>query len=271
MGKIRADRLSVEYSRMIQVRLPYLKSVVFEYLHSQWILNRKNEPATYASVPDIALFPEVRAVLVDPSENVTQESIIDKLTKIVPVVAAKWMEARKTQYRTLARAALSGSEAANAPEPLDLALVAFKCSRCSSYTTIDGSGRLHFPQVLHDNCLRESSGRPITDAYERVVAAPGTGYHSLPRAERLFIYSETVGVDKRFVLRREVITACGMNPDTATIAEMDACEARLRCCLCATLARQEIHTWRTAVSGRWSCTRPNTEAYTSVSRTDSAW
>ncbi|RDX47896.1 hypothetical protein OH76DRAFT_1405445 [Lentinus brumalis] len=242
MEKVRAIRLEAEYSNMIQNRLPYLKSVLFEYVHSQWLLDRGQEPVAYAGVPDCALFPEVRAILADPAEGLTKESIINKLAEIIPTVAAKWMEERKAEYLSIARAALGDSEAARAPELLDLAIVAFRCSRCSSSV-----GTMHqFPQLLHDGCLRQTTKTTSSDPYERAVSAVSCNYHNSV-AERLYGNTKTMSAQTNFVIRREVIEACGMNPDTATIAEMDACEARLRCRLCATLAKQEIHTWRTAI------------------------
>ncbi|RPD57601.1 hypothetical protein L226DRAFT_610638 [Lentinus tigrinus ALCF2SS1-7] len=240
MEKVRADRLEAEFNHMIKARLPYLKAVLFEYIHSQWLLDRKNVPVTYASVLDCALFPEVRAVLADDSEDVTKESIMAKLTDLIPPLVMKWMEERKNEFRSFVRAGLSGTDAASAPEPLDLALVAFKCHCHSS-----NGQRIRFPEVLHDRCFRDPTTRPSNDPYERAVAALSVPYHMVPVVERLYQTRDSI-VDTRYLLRREVIKACGMDPDTVTIAEMDACDARLRCRLCGTLARQEIHNWRTA-------------------------
>ncbi|KAI0692010.1 hypothetical protein C8T65DRAFT_670127 [Cerioporus squamosus] len=242
MEKVRAERLEAEYTARIQDRLPFLKTVLFEYVHSQWLLDRGNEPVTYASVPDCALFSEVRAILADSSEDATKESIISKLADIIPTVTAQWMEERKTEYRSLARAALGDSDGARAPEVLDLAIVAFKCSYCSP----SHASNLQFPQILHHGCLRQTTRTACSDPYERAVSAVSCSYYN-PSAEKLYLNIKTMSVPTKFAVRREVVEACGLNPDTATVAEMDACEARLRCRLCATLAKQEIHSWRTAI------------------------
>ena len=48
---------------------------------------------------------------------------------------------------------------------------------------------------------------------------------------------------------RKIVVALGLDPDTATFADLEQCEGRLRCLQCAkTQGKDYVYTWEAAVS-----------------------
>ena len=238
MERVRTERLHREYVAMVKTRLDYLKEALHKYHHDQYLLTQKR--VTYAGFADCALIPGIRAILEDASDGVTKESIMARLADVLPTLTAEWMDKRKTEFEKIARDGFGTSEAARVPEPLDLALTWFKCLICTA------GNNLRYPEILDHSCLRT-----VECGGDRYMAVVQSKLHwQTPRTDQRYrMHAERVTLDTRLKLMREVIQTFGCNPDTATCAELDACEVRIRCRICSTLGEQHIYNWQTAVSG----------------------
>lgn len=245
MEAVQSKREAEEFKKMIHARVDFLREALYNYLHAEWLQTK--ERVTYASAFDFALMREVRDILEDTSDGITKESIMAEISDILPTLSAKWMDKCRTRYEKMARKAFEGSEVANSPDILNLAIVSFHCntSRCIQ-------SRFAFPEILEHVCLKIESPAAMSqvDSHMDGYTAAVLSAHIGSSADKLHRPVERSGIQVAWQqkLTREVITACGQDPDTVTYAEMDACEARLRCRICATLAAQDLFTWRAAVS-----------------------
>lgn len=245
MEAVQSKREAAEFKKMIHARVDFLREALYNYLHAEWLQTK--ERVTYASAFDFALMREVRDILEDTSDGITKESIMAEISDILPTLSAKWMDKCRTRYEKMARKAFEGSEVANSTDILNLAIVSFHCntSRCIQ-------SRFAFPEILEHVCLKIESPAATSqvDSHMDGYTAAVLSAHIGSSADKLHRPVERSGIQVAWQqkLTREVITACGQDPDTVTYAEMDACEARLRCRICATLAAQDLFTWRAAVS-----------------------
>ena len=191
---------------------------------------------------DYAFTREVKVILEDWSDRVTWEDTVSRLSDILPALTEKWADQRKNEFATLATHALEDAGLVPGTDPLTLAVTMFQCKKCTC-----SPARLRWPAVVKHDCIRTYKV-PHKAAYHRAI----TIYHARSwhdRSQQLFA-DPGQAVFMRDTLRyaREVVTACGLDPNKATKDDMDACEVRLRCRLCATLDKQEVFHWEGAVS-----------------------
>ena len=236
----RPVRLRREYATRVWERLSCLKSILLEYRSTHWAPGAYARPS--ATLADLALDQTIQTIIHGEPAQKELGGIRSKLAEAFPDVRQSLEQAAMDQYTQFTRAALSGSPAVNSDRPLELAIVTFSCKHCSDKA-------LRWPTVMLHRCSR--------------IAAERNHYGNLYR-EHLTNFVRKMPchvLDKRtlppqdflvyrpgLICAREIVALCGFNPDVATAEEVDTCDMRLRCKMCATLTKQEIFGWRDAVS-----------------------
>ncbi|KAI0744195.1 hypothetical protein C8Q80DRAFT_1185520 [Daedaleopsis nitida] len=244
LGDIRATRLREERTKMVLSRLNYLKAALYKHQSSVPRRSKPTKDRIYAGVADIALFPQVRKVINKLPADVPSESVNAKLAALVPELADQWVAERRAEYTTLLRKKLGESEIARAPDPLDLAVVAFhfKCDTCSDRLW-EG-----WPSLLEHRCLRHglfANCSPYMDDVFEVADEDNDMPYMGVRHIRV--------LPKRDLAAPcAIIQLCGQDPDAVTYDEMEQCGTRLRCRLCASPDKQEVFDWKSAVKHDWN-------------------
>lgn len=242
METIRAERVEVEYRDMIRERLRYLKKALHNYTHAE--LLQSKDRLVYAKLADCALIPEIRAILEDTStsQEDCEEQMVTQLGDMLPTLVARWTEQRKSELSALMVKQLGDCDAARVADPLNLAIAHFKCRSCDLY----GSGTyMRFPEVLGHHCFKTRLEARI-DTFRDALLFDSQSESTIVNtaSANLAVESE---IRKSVKIMRQVIEACGRDPDSVTLAEMEACDVRLRCLLCAQVSQQTIFTWESAV------------------------
>ncbi|KAI0675152.1 hypothetical protein C8Q78DRAFT_524387 [Trametes maxima] len=267
MQTFRNRRLQDERRQRFIVQLKMMRQALAEHLSS---LGHGSRPRTIADellpfLGDFVVMPQFRPLLfAEPSEpdTVTVETFASIFRESWDDLVAAWREDRKAKFLKDARGGLSGTAAADADDPLGLAIASFSCRiYCIS------SMGMRWPDVLAHPCLRPTCAphgwRSVEDAddlwfaLERVCGRGGIlrGYPA----------SNVVVFNQRLSMMRDVISVCGQDPDTVSWDAMQACPVRLTCRICAQARtdRRQVFDWLAAVTHYYStCVAPAaTEAW----------
>lgn len=224
MDGVRTERLQEERSVAIKARLKALDEAVVRIAP-----RRIGEP----SIRDIALgMPEVQAVLDAPTSTKVTTASFGFLAKTLPAFTERWKQDARAYLAGLVRA---GVTVGDATDPLTLAAGSvFWCRLC--YTSY------RYPLVLSHTCFARQQLQRVTAAnsYEAVVArhAPAQNWQPVEyevKAEKL----------------AKLVAACGMDPATATIDDMDNSDVRLCCTSCwydrVGERKKDFYSWRAMV------------------------
>ncbi|KAI0744163.1 hypothetical protein C8Q80DRAFT_1122426 [Daedaleopsis nitida] len=238
MEQIRSQRLHAESDAIIKTRLGCLKKALYSYTQAEMLQSK--DRIVYAKLADCAMIPEIRAVLEDTSQDVSAEQTIAQLIGMFPALVVRWNEERKSELATIIVKVLGNSDAAGVADPLNLALAHFMCRGCSGTC-------LRFPAILGHPCFRTRLERSRDRFQDAIIFALAHYSANLTIADTAShcMYEENMRKSMMFV--REVIEACGCDPDSVTFAEMETCEGRLRCLLCAQVSQQTLFTWQSAI------------------------
>ncbi|KAI0645558.1 hypothetical protein C8Q79DRAFT_1091195 [Trametes meyenii] len=253
MQTVRNRRLQHERRQRFIARLQMLHKAFNEHLTG---LGHGARPRTIADellplLGDFAVMPQFRElVMAESSEDtVTVEMFASIFQESWDDLVAAWREDRKAKFLENARRGLSGTAAADADEPLDLAITTFSCQlRCSS----SSSGTcMRWPEVLAHPCLR-----PISAPHDMHSEVDADLWFALERVcgRREIMRGDTssnvVAFNLRLSTMRVVISACGQDPDTVSWDAMQACPVRLTCQICAQARpdRRQVFDWLAAVT-----------------------
>ena len=186
----------------------------------------------------------MRAILDDPAEDIALGSITAKLSAILPEVVDAVARNRAEAFAALVRSSLDpGSSKTIAEDPLQLAVAVFRCKDCR------WGSSMRWPAVLSHSHLNMSQMKERDD-YEELA------YKHIRRTEgdKTVFFDEDpksmscLTIEPELALARDVILACGLDPNFATPTELDNRGVRLRCVLCARLVKQQAFDWLGAVS-----------------------
>lgn len=197
--------------RMYHARLAYLKTALEIY-------RLQNIPRTAAMdrEPGFAEFASMSTfrdlIVQDESDDIVRASMRNLLDD-VPNLNAQWTRKNEQMFARKAVDALGDSLAGLAEDPaalLDLAIVSFSCIRCHR------TG-IRWPGILAHHCLR---ARRISDAstskYYRAVI-----HHTPHGPDSPFWGRELTVFDPYFRITHAVVSACGLDPSTATFEEVE--------------------------------------------------
>ncbi|KAI0820028.1 hypothetical protein BC628DRAFT_1498125 [Trametes gibbosa] len=238
MESVRTGRLARERAKVLQDRFEILYAVVSDYESAQPSERRSATSELQAKFADLATMPQFKALVEAPIETEVTVRDFVHLQSSIPSLKAEWLEARKTELL---------SQAEGLPEvasPLLLAMVAFKCISCAR-------ADLRWPNILAHKCTRDR--RYGWSPYTSQMALRSV---CMPKGEDLpWRGSELTFCKDDVQVRRSVITACGLDPDTATHEDMDQREARLVCTACSPdilVACKAAYDWKQAITHKRS-------------------
>lgn len=214
MEDVRYNRLKKERGPRIYRRLRVLSVAVAAILP-----RRRGEP----SLCDIALgIPELKPILEEPSQEGVTVADFDFLKTALPAFAVKWREDVQAHLRSVAMEKIkaAGVELAPSVDPLSSAIGSvFICTSCTDSHVIrrDYLTEFTYPDLLSHVCIRQAL--PYTGNY--FADAVAEHLRHLPHWEPAKFQS--IGVD----MMKGLLEKCGLEPKTATLADLDA--LRFRC------------------------------------------
>lgn len=185
------------------------------------------------SLQDLAMQDEVREIL-DVSEDTTiTRAQFQVLEKTFEKIFKRWRAGVCKQLRDAASKTPKGTD------PLQLATTVFSVCR---HGQKEEPEIVLFPFLTSHRCTR-SSLTGASDAYERFVHD-----HSSRTKRQTCHYVGCTDLRRVEVTpsMRKIVQLFGLNPDTATVAQMDAIDARL------VVNWRDCMTWRGAVSATLS-------------------
>ncbi|KAF7337534.1 F-box domain-containing protein [Mycena sanguinolenta] len=233
MERMKAKRLAREYAQLVVTRKGMAAKVLRTFKRSQlpWT-------EVMPGPPDFYEFPKIKDIISQPASVTVDEQTFEALLPDFPGMIATWREGLVQHMVTTYK---RGSDA-NALHPdnvvedrLKLATSVFKCSSCED-------GAALFDDMLSFGLQRRKSCEPLF--YPRMIAHWCLTRPSGHSRMLLFLTGE-LSRDSAWrsnVLRfdtrtseivEKVVKACGMDPETATVEDMDASDKRLVCHVCA--------------------------------------
>lgn len=236
MEKTRADRLEA-FKRSTRIARVKLVTTVVQSI----IPPSQREDPTVAEA--LLCIDRIRDVIMDtPPDHILTKDDFDWLSEALEEHMEERLCASRQYFADKFFKKLQLDASMTSEDMMSLAIAAwFRCQDCNKCFT--------FPDVLDHVCdFREDPPpREVDDEWANIV---NTALEYLPR---LWIAHRFSG---GFALLRSIITAYGMDPNTATVEDMDNAHVRLICrtSKCQTRRREPCSTstrivmdWRTAV------------------------
>ncbi|KAK7676670.1 hypothetical protein QCA50_020352 [Cerrena zonata] len=222
MDKIRIERLFAIRRAAIEPRAKLFQKVLIPWRRSVGIIS----PHTH----DLLLIPEVRSLIDVPPDGKGSEAMPvarEDLEKLEPVLYRYHREWKQEQLETITERVSSGFKLPYCSTgPFALAVSQFfTCSVCSR--------AFSFLHILLHSCTR-SPYQEQQDTYESVIVHLTCHDRTTPRS---IVLADPL---------RDVIVACGQDPATVTIDEMDALDVRLECGSCRVVGVLDVYNWREA-------------------------
>ena len=233
LNEARDARLKKEREAIIEERFAELdKAIISQCVTIPRDATMDCRPAAF----DLAPNAELESIVNAPnSETVTQETF----AAIVPQLVTQW----KAEQRQLFRALLQQFITAVPPgiDVLDLAIATFYSLAWSSQEV----RRMRYPYLLTLSQFRRSR-YGWSFSYSHYADPASSSWSSQPWYPTSLQRKE---VEVGIKWMRNVVSALGLDPGTATFADLEQCEARLRCLQCAKTKGPECaYTWEAAVS-----------------------
>ena len=237
MTAIKAERIRSERRRVLCKRLATLKSVISA---ARAAPPKRTAADEYKPrFPDLAVMPEVRALVEQQNDAVVDRRSFEALLPNLPAWEQRWRDERTEELRQLFLAN-SDFETREGVDPLGLARTTFRCKRCRR--------SCHYPVVLAHECriyppqllattVDENGNRVPLDAYLYCVLAT---HPILP------LQLEDLEVSPHLADIGKIIALCGKDPSTATRQDMDEADPRLAYDWSLMLG-PSVMTWRRAV------------------------
>ncbi|KAJ6520163.1 hypothetical protein C8R45DRAFT_51161 [Mycena sanguinolenta] len=226
MEQMKAKRLEREYVALLAERRTMASKVLRTFKRSQlpWT-------DVMPGVPDFHEFPKIKDIISQPASVTVDEQTFEALLPDFPDLIATWREGL-LQHMVATYKRDSNADAVQADNVLEdrlkLATSVFKCNSCGgSNITDDFFGTSHrqcqplfYPKTLAHRCLTRVSG------YSAMMFM-NDSRDCAWRSNLLKFDTRT----SEFV--EKVVRACGIDPETATVEDMDAADKRLACHACA--------------------------------------
>ena len=259
LNETRERCLSAERQAAIRTRLGSLETAMLEHYIQ---LPRTAEMDIRPNYIEFAFMDKCKALADAPVEQtVTREDFL----AIMPELHKKWLVSAKAQLAKEVKQHLRTlSVSVTTRNPLNLAVAMFVCAHCRPFAC------MRFPAVLAHVCGYTAEDND--DSWENLDEMPKSSelyaltarmlhvdkddYETYREARTPFSLSKMVGREDKYI--REVlepmctiVRALGLDPATATAADLEACDERLKCATCAAEGRPEqVYGWDAAVSSR---------------------
>ena len=204
---------------------------------------------------EFALMDKCKALADAPGQrSATREDFL----AILPELHKKWhMTAKARLVKAVQKHLRTRSISIDTRDPLNLAIVVFVCEHCGPFTC------MRYPAVLAHTCGYTSyHGQSDPDEDRKdIYTTTAQRLHivddgDLRKRERFSLSNllRTGGTQDSYlreVLKPmcKIVRALGLNPSTPTAADLEACDARLRCSWCIPEGMSNIiYSWDGAVS-----------------------
>ncbi|KAM5534522.1 hypothetical protein V8D89_011854 [Ganoderma adspersum] len=249
LNETRERRLSAEREEAIRTRLAALEQAMLQHYVPE--LPRTAAMDTRPDSIEFTLMDQCKALVDAPAEQtVTREDFL----VILPGLHKKWQTSAKTRtIKAVQRHLKAPSISIATHDPLNLAVAVFVCEHCFPFAC------MRYPEVLGHTCGYTSfSGRstaaddPNRDVVYTAIATTFHVTHADPHPRERFSLNNVVGQNRyiRDVLEPmcAIVRALGLDPSTSTAADLEACDARLRCATCVAKGKPDvIYGWDAAL------------------------
>lgn len=222
--------------RLALAQYNLFKSRIFAFQEARREI-RQDFGRGFPSVRDMASFPEVRAIIESSAGEIVTAASFDALRDQFPELVSRWQQNIGQRVRRSIKSK-AGFKVPDDFDPFSMAVTAvFICRACECREST-------VPNALVHSCCNDLVKDGELDwrkncSYEtRVSAVLGEASWSMKRLD--WITPVKVAA--------HIIRACGKDPGTATIDEMDRTDVRLYCPGCSSKDSRLILSWRAAVS-----------------------
>lgn len=233
----KALRLRWETVYVVRDRLAHLDSAVHR------LSTRKNALKPFPRPVDLAASKDLEAIIM-PSPGT--EYSAKAFNGILPKLIVGWRENVQAQLTDLVLSGMSPARRKKGPNPHELARVMFKCGCNKIMFWHDVAAHVHPEDTTDDDprpVLNQTDGHIasfVKPTYETAL-----GQHYKYKAWSV----ESVQLHVCGKRTAKVFEACGKDLATATVAEMEALDARFECVKCGRRGRSMlVMDWREAVS-----------------------
>ena len=203
-------------SHMYHARLGYVKNAlkIYRSQNTPRTANTDREPG----FADFANIPSLKSLIMQDEANDVVLKSLRVLLQNIPDLLAQWFHTNEQMFALKALEALGAHFCAFQENPaalLDLAIVSFVCTKCRRIG-------LRWPGILAHRCLRSGRGLDLfSTTYGHAVFIYSQSAPDLP-----FLGRELTVFDEHVHITRSVISACGLNPSTATFDQIEGCGVR---------------------------------------------
>ncbi len=237
LNETRDARLKKEREAVIKKRFAELDKAIIAHCVT---IPRDATMDCHPLALDLALQADLEPIANAPSsERVTSEMF----AAIVPKLVTDWEAEQRKFLRSFFRRFIT--KVPRGGDILDLAIAIFYCSSCSPTAVRE----MRYPYFLTWSSFRYCNARNRQSSAfncDHYAAPARPNPYSAPCDLTSF---EPKQVEMGIKWMRNIVTKLGLDPGTATFADLEQCEARLRCLKCADLGGQQgAYTWEAAVS-----------------------
>ncbi|KAF7337538.1 F-box domain-containing protein [Mycena sanguinolenta] len=232
MEQMKAKRLEREYVALVTERKAMAAKVLRTFKRSQlpWT-------EVMPGPLDFSEFSKIKDIISQPASVTVDEQTFEALLPDFPAMIANWRKGL-LQHMVAAYKRDSNANAAHADNVIEnrlqLAISVFKCGSCGDgsnpffddlifgYQRQNRCQPLFYPKMLAHRCLT------------RVADYSAMMYLNGELSRDCAWRSNVLKFDARTSeIAEKVVRACGMDPETATVEDMDAADKRLACHACA--------------------------------------
>lgn len=232
MEEKKAERIKEEHLALVEERQKMFVSVIREYAHKQY-------PEVIPPTADIFYgIDGVDAIIDAQSDAPATAESFSQIIERLPAFVKEWRRARDIELLSLLPTRITGNSSTQEDNfsKLHLSTTFFKCSNCCS--------SISYPRVLAHSCLSLPCA-PIRNTntdidqlylYTQICSSPWNSGRQIRFANKVH------------TVARDIVRRCGLDPDTATVSDMDAGDYWLECQDCSEPGvNRVVMRWSTAV------------------------
>ncbi|RPD66061.1 hypothetical protein L226DRAFT_608973 [Lentinus tigrinus ALCF2SS1-7] len=211
MERIKKKRLDAERRVVLRSHFNLFAKAVKIYRGEE---RQKRESDVSPHMVDLAVMDEFRAILdVPESADLSVLDNADEMRNMLDAAQGRWREERKKELTVMVKQSLDVPEDV---DPLTLACALFRCDVC-------GRGDLQYPAVVAHICARGL--RFGQDLYGSTASA----FWSCKGSRSPWSTNELSFSTSAASLLRPILQASGLDPNSATIRDVEGRSARLIC------------------------------------------
>ncbi|KAH9942448.1 uncharacterized protein BXZ73DRAFT_74704 [Epithele typhae] len=241
LENLKRQHLRREFNIKIAPRFGVLHSALVRYRRSRWAPGAGTQ--LIGSFADYVIMPKLRAFLEDDSHFQDGAPCVeDVLLTLLQPLTEQWVTEVKDGLVKRALAALGDSHHSVRPDnAIELAIFVLYCPQVERHCRWEEA-------IIHRPCVVRNLEWVKDDYTKEAQHFLNTMNHETSNhfERAVDLTASQARYAEQLESRRAVVAASGLDPDTATVADMDACGARLYCMLCARVVEWEVLDWKAA-------------------------